>query len=621
MNPEEIPLMFQAQINGRCQLQRNESKQRHQAYDWKDEWTKPYPKPDIKPIAPSQSAKVNPFARPSKETPVSLTLEQKRLGQPPQFGKGVQTHEYSIRWRLVCNSGQDETIIRPTIGAKGYPYYPGSSMKGAFKQACNPRQSLDYCGGPIIQDGEKRTQPGLLRFHGGYPIDTSWTHRLVDPVHGQEAKQVIQDQTTNANVQISLYRVTLRFGISSDRLPANDPKWKEIWQIWEKALSQGLGNRVSAGYGYFNVSAPQELLRVALTGTGVASTLLAKEQLTDEVSPSEFRPNMFKAALRGHTLRLLGGMTDPLTAQYLTKILWGGFGDRLPNPSDSGPLATRNVQYDAIQGVLGVHFEGDREDTLSWHKYQPQKKADDRKEPKVQYTPIYDLKQGTLRILLTHPADNAKELTDLATQLVQFTLLLGGFGKSWRRIDHRKFYPTYTQHKPTIGCHWEFGPGSEQFYLPIANLTQVKEFIDRLRQGLQNWATSQQVPLGNCCAESWREAWYPYQKGRSGVQVWGRISSNDSSQAIHWFHQAYQGNDSIAKKDNMDNPYLTGKLNQTGRIWHRMYPHYQIDADNQWYSTGGYVEFLTIFPGVVQADYASKFLEFLAEDSNFTRIW
>lgn len=323
MNHEEVPLMFQAPIEGRCQLQRVE-KGTHQAYKWKEEWTKPYSQAKVYSDPnpqPRTTAIGNAFAA------LGLIAEpqptEAESNSSPQFGEGVETQTYRIRWRLVTNCGQDETIIRPTIGARGYPYFPGSGMKGAFRRACTAAQALDYCGGT---DAEGNLQPGKLRFHGGYPTDTNWTTHLVDIVHSQEKKQVIKDEPkgTNANAQIALHRVTLRFGISATTRDAK-VNWDEVWRIWEKALSKGLGSRVSAGYGYFEkIPSGQPLVTVGLQGQGIASTLLGKDDSHAEYNTPEFRPNAFKAALRGHTLRLLGGMTDEATAKYLTKVLWGG---------------------------------------------------------------------------------------------------------------------------------------------------------------------------------------------------------------------------------------------------------------------------------------------------------
>jgi CRISPR-associated protein Cmr6 len=213
-NSDRIPLMFRAQVEGRCQIQRLPTAKK-QAEQWTEEWIEG----------------------------VDENI--------PKFSKNVQTREYQITWRFITNSGQDETVTRPVIGAKGFPWYPGSSMKGAFLRACPPEDKIRYCGG---QQGNE-TKPGILRFHGGYPQDLNWIKRdLVDVVHPQQEWQTQTINTKNkpkgesAFVQISLYQPHLVFGISS---PENlsEEEWEKIWNIWEQALAQGIGSRVSAGYG------------------------------------------------------------------------------------------------------------------------------------------------------------------------------------------------------------------------------------------------------------------------------------------------------------------------------------------------------------------------------------
>ena len=152
---KKVPLMFQAQTNGRCQLQRldpdrretrDQDRQPQDAEIWCEEWT----------------SETDPAA--------------------PKFEKSVKTRGYSISWRFVTNSGQDDGVIRPVIGASGYPFYPGSSMKGAFRQACRKlfgERVGRYCGQELT--GGDFT-PGILRFHGGYPTDDRWCDDLVDEV-------------------------------------------------------------------------------------------------------------------------------------------------------------------------------------------------------------------------------------------------------------------------------------------------------------------------------------------------------------------------------------------------------------------------------------------------------
>ena len=567
---ERIPLMFQAQVPDRGKIQYAGNPE--PASKWVKQWLEGCPPvteiPDSQENIPLWKRKTT--AKPN----VKIKL--------PEFGTKVRSWEYTFTWRMVTNSGQDDGVIRPVIGAKGLPYYPGASMKGAFRRAC-PNEDLrkNYCG-----DEEK---PGCLRFHGGYPVDMSWgdKKRLVDVVHPQVNRQLgIDDKTTSANVQISLYQTTFKFGISANK-KLSESEWKQIQEIWETALSKGIGSRVSAGYGYVKKlqnnkeieiqDSNSVILSVNLRGQGLASLLLTKKG--DEKIP-EFRINMFKAALRGHTLRLFAGLTDQKTAERLTKIIWGGFEGK-----------------NAIVGKLRISFHAEN---LTLGEYRFNRNI----------MPTYALDAGRLDIICCSNSEEEKQqLKNLAKCLIQFSLLLGGFGKSWRRVDHRIFYHQYVanNNKPMIGCHWEFAQGSEDLYVTAgkSDLKNIRNFLAHLRKTVIKWFEYNQVTLGNY-VNNWREVWHPDK-----VQVWGKIVKE--SEAMHWFHGEYSKNKSIKETD------LTGKIGQIGRIWHRMYPRYVIDKNRNLKQLSQYVELLTIFPD--DSITTQEFLEFLNNSSGFIKLF
>lgn len=540
---DRIPLMFRAQIEGRCQIQRVIPREpRQQAYDWADEWI------------------------------------EGASGQVPQFGLQVKTKEYKITWRVISNSGQDEGVIRPVIGARGWPFYPGASMKGAFLRACTEEEASKYCGGQL---SKQDTQPGILRFHGGYPKDWHWTEKpLVDVVHPQEDWQVKQQARHSAFIQISLYQPTLVFGISSTQ-DLDEAQWRRIWQIWETAMERGIGSRVSAGYGQPRAHGDSNLLTVGLKGQGLVSQLIDKTP--------EFRPNMFKAALRGHTLRLFSGITDEKTAEELTKELWGGLAGR----------------KGAIVGLLGIAFNA-IELELDSYDYGNN------------VMPTYELNQGTLNILLMRQVTDKqkKNLKALVWRLVQFSLLFGGFGKSWRRIDHRLFFREYLagNGKPLIGCHWKFTERSQSLYCPVNRLSDITAFLNNLDKNLNAWLKFKKKTLSNVKSHL-REAWHPEK-----VQVWGRIAKNQfDSKAVRWFHGPYLGERSIKNSELTGWTGQRGRHSQIGRIWHRMYPRYTQVAEGSLKPTGEYVELLTLFPD--DSEETQEFLAFLESGNDFTKLW
>ncbi len=576
---QDVPLMFQAQIKepdrGNIQYVGNREDGNQPKYkEWVEQWINGCP-PKSQALPPQNLALQRQSAKPT----VKL----------PSFGANIKTWEYQIRWRMITNGGQDGDLIRPVIGAKGIPFFPGSSMKGAFRNACPEDKRLRYCGGKVVDaQGNEQTKPGILRFHGGYPVDMTWAeaHRLVDIAHGQQPYQVMRstkDRGENANVQISLYRPKFKFGISCPEIPVTSKEWNEIRQIWEKALGYGIGSRISAGYGYVEEVKPNAdriLLSVHLNGQGLSSQLLLKDSTEqDRFKTREFRPNMFKAVLRGHTLRLLGGLVDTSTAKSLTQIIWGG-------------IPERGESSKAVVGHIGIIFsvEGSLKDKDK-HKYINEK-------GRPVEMPVYKLEDGCLSLL--HCGEVNSELKAFLQSLVKFSILLGGFGKSWRRVDHRLFYRSYFDNndKPMIGCHWELTSASRDCWVnPGFELEGITDFIDEIREQAIVWIQSELSYYHPGCAEEWREAWH-----LNKVQVWGR-KTDKTSRAVQWFHGKYQNQETIYKST------LTGTMGKIGRIWHRMYP-----VEN------GFVELLTIFPD--QSSKTRDFLNFLAiESSGFQRLW
>lgn len=381
---KKIPMMFRAQIEGRCQLQYVKTQD---AVRWTDEWI------------------------------------QEAYLQSPQFGAGVQTRSYQISWRFITNGGQDDGVIRPVIGSKGFPYYPGSSMKGIFRKACEA-EALElcdrYCG------SEDEMEPGLLRFHGGYPTSNQWTQNLVGIVHPQQDWQVKTQNTGSksggAFLQISLYKPELQFGLSS-AINLEPSEWETIWHIWEKALAMGIGCRVCAGYGQPESHAGALLYKVYLKGQGAASKLLD--------GTVEFRPNVFRAALRGHVLRLFGGLTDATIAEQLVETLFGGI------RKDDGKVGLLSMMFRTLATDIQEFGSG------------------------AYKVPTYQV-EGELNWFVTRtlPVVEQEALKELVRHLLQFVMVFGGFGKAWRRADHRLFFEEYyDEPNPLIGCHWQWLKG------------------------------------------------------------------------------------------------------------------------------------------------------------------
>ncbi|MGB3516823.1 MAG: hypothetical protein WBA43_10215, partial [Elainellaceae cyanobacterium] len=519
---KKVPMMFRAQVRGRSQLQ--------------------YLDPEKRPGKPKegQLQDIEQWANEWIDKAEFLPNHKSEDIQSETYG----AKSYQISWRFVTNGGQDDGMLRPVIGASGIPFYPGSSMKGAFRQTCQKMEKAQeiaagssdyYCG------SEVDVTPGSLRFLGAYPTN-DWTEGLLDLVHPQQGWQVktlntkTKPKGESAYAQISLYQPTLRFAISSLE-PLLPEQWQQIWQIWERAIASGIGSKVSNGYGQISQTSHPTLFKARLKGQGQAAKLID--------GTGEFRHNIFRAALRGHALRIFGGLTDQDSANELVDDLFGGIQKREPTV-----------------GLLGVQFQ---ESKLNIEPFGSGNYA----QPAYQVT-------GDLIWFLTKPLASPEQeqmLKKLVAQLMRFSMILGGFGKSWRRVDHRKFFEEYYEdsRKALIGCHWEWGgDNTKRRNVQVAQPKKLGAFIDRVRETAREWTLAQKKPLRETnWAKDWREAWH-----HSNVQVWGRIADNyDESAAVQWFHKSYQSEiKGIQSEESIYKSHLTGKIGQISRIWHRMYP-------------------------------------------------
>ncbi|MCT0254110.1 MULTISPECIES: hypothetical protein [unclassified Synechocystis] len=547
----KIPMMFRAQVGGRCQLNYINNKDDSDIDRWAKEWV------------------------------------ERADDIPPQFSAQVQTKTYEIGWRFVTNGGQDDGVIRPVMGAQGVPFYPGSSMKGAFRRVCNLSQRERYCG---KQTSSKDMEPGILRFHGGYPTDKSWQEKLVDIVHPQQGWQVqSSERPGSAFALMSLYQPELRFGISST-ITLPEEEWDIIWQLWEKALTTGIGCRVSAGYGQPKTSAVKPLYQTQLKGQGIAPKLLD--------GSAEFRPNIFRAAIRGHALRIFGGLTN---AENAEKAVGQLFGD---TQRDGGVVGLLTMGFETTELELGTFGQG------TWK------------------VPTYEV-EGKLNWFLTQkslPLDHQKALLNLIAYLTRFAMILGGFGRSWRRVDHRLFYEEYYNPGPKglIGCQWEWqGTQALMRDVKVRRPEHLSKFLAEVQTIASTWLELKGFPVNpNNYARNWREAWHPEK-----VKIFGCLTDGDYSEAIEWFHGPYrEANSSLGTtQGSIYRTSVTGRMSQIGRIWHRMYPVVKVIPDpaapngRAPQETANYLEFLTIFPDDSPA--SRDFVDFLTAHEKFQLLW
>lgn len=526
IDPEQVPMMYRAQVQGRCCLQYGKNQQDL------DRWTEEWVYPDL-----------------ANNKQPSYQFKEPKLG----IDGSVYRFKIKFPWRVFSNCGQD-SILRPVIGKNGIPFLPGSGIKGLFKRLLENQEftEKDNQKIKIISDENKKkikeycgteNNPGTLRFIRAYPIG-DWAstkkvtpqnkpeetrYQMVDICHPQQKTQVIKKDKPQAIALISLHEPTLIFELSSI-VPLDETEWQNIEQLFREALNKGIGGKTSSGYGLYNFpqSKYQYPLAFYLRGKGVSPLLRNDEP--------EFRRNLFKATLRGHCSRLLAGVTDQ-----------------------------ENLVKTKVNQFFGDTYPGSLQ--LYWETFPSFLKPDTCGKEK---TPVYENKGILYFDIFSDKIQKQKDISFIQ-KVMEFAFIMGGFGKSWRRVYHRDFFSSYNTRG--IGCHWQ-GEWQKSKEAPF-----MIEKTDDLRQFLNALFSSCQSYLGvttSNCVNDWREAWHPER-----VSVYAQVVSQ--SQVIDLFHQGtFKTTPAIGGRNPGDD-----RPKYVSSVWHRMLP---IDEAQ-------YLEIITLFYG------------------------
>ncbi|MFM8525059.1 MAG: hypothetical protein ACKOCM_05510, partial [Cyanobacteriota bacterium] len=368
------------------------------------------------------------------------------------------------------------------------------------------------------------------------PGDANWAHGLLDVAHPQQEWQVGigKGKSGGAFGVVSLHRPRLQIGLSCNDPEISPGEWEEIEDTLKRALRAGIGGRTCVGYGSSGRLSGDLLFECALEGQGPAAKLLLKTPEHPNGVP-EFRPTMFRAAIRGMALRLFGGLTDASTALEVVGRIFGSIGPG--NDHNVGLLATAYTDGSFQLGRYG--WEG-------WKQ------------------PIFAT-SGSLQWRLTRKTsaqDSEELLQELLTALHGLTMSLGGFGRGWRRPDHRIFKPSYD--KTPIGCHWEWrNIDTLPSFIRIRTSSDLTALLRRSRHLAERWLQATGSPVGSFAP--WREVIHPDK-----MLIWTRCAINtQDAEVIHWFHNPRHG-EPVRDPRDLRKSDLAGGMNQVGRIWNRL---------------------------------------------------
>lgn len=582
-----VPMEYRAQVKGRCQ-RHFIFKQPNGATEWLDSHT--YVREWRTACLPQ-----HPY---NQEDQKQALIAPAEAVADTHCNRTHRRFDVKTNWRVISNSGIDEGFIRPVIGPGGWPMIPGSSIKGLFKRACtNDVDCQRWCGGVLA---DQTMQAGILRFHGAWPKEANWGRTMLDIAHPQYNWQVgFQNgaENHNANAVISLFKPTLLLEISCAE-GLEEEEWDRVRKTLTRALAMGLGGRTAAGYGHINsidevaIGKPDGdcLLRCFLEGQGSPSKRILGEN--GSIGRDEFRPTMFRASIRSMALRLFGGLTDANTALRTVGSLFGSI-----QPDEGLNLGLLTTAYTQAT------------ETIGW--FQPHGTRGKR-------LPVFTT-SGCLewRMVSNHHVHvNQELLGDLLAALHGLTMALGGFGRGWRRPDHRIFYPSYYRQrrqngtlidKSLIGCHWEWrnldswewcNSGSLRERVPIKTDQDLKNLIGFARQSASQWLIHRGACAGKTTAP-WREIIHPER-----MKIWTRRAENTKgSMAIHWFHRPTDGRSAESARD-LRKSDIAGRMGQVGCVWNRMLPVHcdeskLITAQGEVrmrHSPGPFLESLVLFP-------------------------
>jgi CRISPR-associated protein Cmr6 len=323
-----------------------------------------------------------------------------------------------------------------------------------------------------------------------------------------------------ALAMISLYQPTLIFEFSSNNPNVN---WEEVKTILTQALQKGVGGKTSTGYGLgghlrdCSPMLPSYPLNIPFNGIGVSPLLRSDEP--------EFRPNLFKATLRGHVRRLLSGVCN--SDKAIRQVESSFFG------SSENP------------GAVDIFWESQKESYNS---------KDSNATYQTEGILHINASQGDLRFI---------------EWVLKFAFVMGGFGKSWRRIYHQKFYPEYVKDKKIhIGCHWEC---SDSNWLNIKSSADLTTFLNDLYTHSCNRLGSNPPSSMN-----WKESWHQRR-----VAIYSKVVNQ--SEAVELFHdETFKTTPAIGGRNPGDN-----RPTSVSSVWHRMLP----------IGNNKYLEIVTIFHG------------------------
>jgi len=310
-----------------------------------------------------------------------------------------ETIEVNFSWllRVGGTRGFRELLLPVFHPVYGIPYIPASSLKGAIRaiaQQNNEPELYRLLGN--LEDGI-----GCIQILDAFPTKPCLSVDIVNPQwHWTQSNQVEYKSEPHCLLSLKQPKFVIGFSRTNRGKNVSNPEDLSTIKTWlEKALTAGIGSRVSAGYGRTYVKASLE------HSSTHDFKIWTQGMYGVDTQKPEFRPVALRGMLRYWFRAIALGIYPPDTAKKLEAILFG------------------TIEPKSKLGTIRIGVEWKEEGSGG-----------------RQYPYFYNGK-----ILLE--SSNERHL-DLIKNLLYLSSHLAGFGRGSRR-------PLHLNNGRMRGCYWE----------------------------------------------------------------------------------------------------------------------------------------------------------------------
>lgn len=350
----------------------------------------------------------------------------------------------SCNWRLRVGGtrGYRELLLPAFHPVFGIPYIPASTLKGAARawgmKHDDPDKVEELLG--MVDTDITKTKAAQVAFLDAYPIKPCLSLDVATPQWQWNERESEVTYSPEPHLFLSLYQPVLQIGISaSPQVSSNDLNRVQKWL--KNALENGIGSRVSGGYGKFILPADENQKSLKFEFSLWTKGMYGGNP---QQEGTEFRPTAVRGVMRYWFRALSMGMYEPYTCKLLEDQIFGA----LSQPGLLNISTKVNPVENSHKNLKPIQFRGS----------------------------IYLQSQS-------------KKVRKFAGYLLLLASSIGGVGHGSRRPLHvlvPNANNSLTQ-KTLRGCHWEVYSNNLSLEYPlVCKVDNWQKFFKLLRNSLSD---------------------------------------------------------------------------------------------------------------------------------------